>query len=158
MILTNEDLLAISQVVDRRLEIKLKPIEKDISTLNEKVDALDEKVDALDKKVDSLEKKVDSLEEKVDSLEEKVDSLEESLDEGFHILNERVESLETGLHNVRLFQENVILPRLNTIESCYLDTFKRYQKNADKMEIVYDDVDLLKKVVAEHSEKLQKLA
>lgn len=112
MILTNEDLLAISQVVDRRLEIKLKPMEKDISTLNEKVDALDNKV----------------------------------------------ESLETGLHNVRLFQENVILPRLNTIESCYLDTFKRYQKNADKMEIVYDDVDLLKKVVAEHSEKLQKLA
>ena len=161
MILTNEDLLAISQVVDRRLEIKLKPMEKDISTLNEKVDALDEKVDALDKKVDSLEEKVDSLEEKVNSLEEKVDSLEEkvnSLDEGFHILNERVESLETGLHNVRLFQENVILPRLNTIESCYLDTFKRYQKNADKMEIVYDDVDLLKKVVAEHSEKLQKLA
>lgn len=147
MILTNEDLLAISQVVDRRLEIKLKPMEKDISTLNEKVDALDEKVDALDKKVDSLEEKVDSLEEKVNSL-----------DEGFHILNERVESLETGLHNVRLFQENVILPRLNTIESCYLDTFKRYQKNADKMEIVYDDVDLLKKVVAEHSEKLQKLA
>lgn len=133
MILTNEDLLAISQIVDRRLEIKLKPMEKDISTLNEKVDALD--------------KKVDSLEEKVNSL-----------DEGFHILNERVESLETGLHNVRLFQENVILPRLNTIESCYLDTFKRYQKNADKMEIVYEDVDLLKKVVSDHSEKLQKLA
>lgn len=154
MILTNEDLLAISQVVDRRLEIKLKPMEKDISTLNEKVDALDVKVDALDKKVDSLEKKVNSLDEKVDSLEEKVNSL----DEGFHILNERVDSLETGLHNVRLFQENIILPRLNTIESCYLDTFKRYQKNADKMEIVYDDVDLLKKVVAEHSEKLQKLA
>lgn len=154
MILTNEDLLAISQVVDRRLEIKLKPMEKDISTLNEKVDALDVKVDSLDKKVDSLEKKVNSLDEKVDSLEEKVNSL----DEGFHILNERVDSLETGLHNVRLFQENIILPRLNTIESCYLDTFKRYQKNADKMEIVYDDVDLLKKVVAEHSEKLQKLA
>lgn len=133
MILTNEDLLAISQIVDRRLEIKLKPMEKDISTLNEKVDALD--------------KKVDSLEEKVNSL-----------DEGFHILNERVESLEIGLHNVRLFQENVILPRLNTIESCYLDTFKRYQKNADKMEIVYEDVDLLKKVVSDHSEKLQKLA
>ena len=28
MILTNEDLLAISQIVDKRLEIRLKPIEK----------------------------------------------------------------------------------------------------------------------------------
>ncbi len=119
MILTNEDLLAISQIVDKRLEIRLKPIEKDISALDDKVNALDNK---------------------------------------FIDLNHRVESLESGLHNVRLFQENIILPRLNTIESCYLDTFNRYQKNADKMEIVYEDVDLLKKVAADHSEKLQKLA
>lgn len=126
MILTNEDLLAISQIVDKRLEIRLKPIEKDISALDDKVNALDDKVNALDNK--------------------------------FIDLNHRVESLESGLHNVRLFQENIILPRLNTIESCYLDTFNRYQKNADKMEIVYEDVDLLKKVAADHSEKLQKLA
>ena len=126
MILTNEDLLAISQVVDTRLDIRLKPMEKNINSLNDKVDALDKKVN--------------------------------TLDERFHVLNEKVESLESGLHSVRLFQENIILPRLNTIESCYLDTFKRYQKNADKMEIVYNDVDLLKKVAADHSEKLQKLA
>lgn len=126
MILTNDDLLAISQVVDTRLDIRLKPMEKNINSLNDKVDALDKKVN--------------------------------TLDERFHVLNEKVESLESGLHSVRLFQENIILPRLNTIESCYLDTFKRYQKNADKMEIVYNDVDLLKKVAADHSEKLQKLA
>ena len=133
MILTNEDLLAISQIVDKRLEIRLKPIEKDISALDDKVNALDDKVNALDDKVNAL-------------------------DDKFIDLNHRVESLESGLHNVRLFQENIILPRLNTIESCYLDTFNRYQKNADKMEIVYEDVDLLKKVAADHSEKLQKLA
>lgn len=133
MILTNEDLLAISQIVDKRLEIRLKPIEKDISALDDKVNALDDKVNALGDKVNALDNK-------------------------FIDLNHRVESLESGLHNVRLFQENIILPRLNTIESCYLDTFNRYQKNADKMEIVYEDVDLLKKVAADHSEKLQKLA
>lgn len=133
MILTNEDLLAISQIVDKRLEIRLKPIEKDISALDDKVNALDDKVNALDDKVNALDNK-------------------------FIDLNHRVESLESGLHNVRLFQENIILPRLNTIESCYLDTFNRYQKNADKMEIVYEDVDLLKKVAVDHSEKLQKLA
>lgn len=90
MILTNEDLLAISQVVDTRLDIRLKPMEKNINALNDKVDALDKKVN--------------------------------TLEEGFHVLNEKVESLESGLHSVRLFQENIILPRLNTIESCYLDT------------------------------------
>ena len=147
MILTNEDLLAISQILDKRLEIRLKPIEKDISALDDKVNALDVKVNALDDKVNALDDKVNALDDKVNALDNK-----------FIDLNHRVESLESGLHNVRLFQENIILPRLNTIESCYLDTFNRYQKNADKMEIVYEDVDLLKKVAADHSEKLQKLA
>lgn len=35
---------------------------------------------------------------------------------------------------MKLFQENVILPRLDTIESCYTDTYKRYKDYADKME------------------------
>ena len=154
MILTNEDLLAISQIVDKRLEIRMKPIEKDISALDDKVNALDVKVNALDDKVNALDDKVNALDDKVNALDDKVNAL----DNKFIDLNHRVESLESGLHNVRLFQENIILPRLNTIESCYLDTFNRYQKNADKMEIVYEDVDLLKKVAADHSEKLQKLA
>ena len=36
--------------------------------------------------------------------------------------------------------------------------FRLYQKNCDRMETVFEDVDLLKRVVADHSEKLQKLA
>ena len=140
MTLTNEDLLAISQVVDTRLEKRLKPIEKDIKELKDDVASLKVDIIVLNDKVQSLDDKVQSLDDKVQSLDDKV------------------QSLEAGLHNVRLFQENIILPRLNTIESCYTDTYHRYQRDCDRMETVFDDVDLLKKVVAEHSEKLQKLA
>lgn len=119
MILTNEDLLAISQVVDTRLDIRLKPIEQDIKELKSDVAVLKENVT---------------------------------------VLNGKVQELETGLRSVRLFQENVILPRLNTIESCYTDTYRRYQKDCDKMETAFQDIDLLKKVAIDHSEKLQKLA
>lgn len=126
MLLTNEDLLAISQVFDERLDKRLKPIEEDIREIKEEVHDLKIRVTALEIDVDSLKTSVASL--------------------------------ETGLHNVRLFQENVILPRLNTIESCYLDTYRRYQKNNDKMEIAFDDIDLLKKIATDHSLKLQKLA
>ena len=140
MTLTNEDLLAISQVVDTRLEKRLQPIEKDIKELKDDVAGLKVDIIVLNDKVQSLDDKVQSLDDKVQSLDDKV------------------QSLEAGLHNVRLFQENIILPRLNTIESCYTDTYHRYQRDCDRMETVFDDVDLLKKVVAEHSEKLQKLA
>lgn len=48
-------------------------------------------------------------------------------------LKNDIQSIKNEVHQIKLYQENVILPRLNTIE-------------------------LLKKVVTEHSEKPQKLA
>jgi len=92
MALTNEDLLAISQLLDTKLDARLQPIEN------------------------------------------------------------RLKRIEVDL------LENNVIPRLNTIESCYTDTYNRYKDCADKMEAAFADIELLKKVVTEHSEKLQKLA
>ena len=92
MALTNEDLLAISQLLDTKLDAKLQPIEN------------------------------------------------------------RLKRIEVDL------LENNVIPRLNTIESCYIDTYNRYKDYADKMEAAFADIELLKKVVSEHSEKLQKIS
>lgn len=73
-------------------------------------------------------------------------------------LKNDLQSVKDEVHQIKLYQENVILPRLNTIESCYTDTYNRYKDYADKMDAAFADLELLKKVVAEHSEKLQKLA
>ena len=70
-------------------------------------------------------------------------------------MKDDLQSVKEEVHQVKLYQENVIVPRLNTIESCYTDTYKRYRRDADRMEAAFDDIDILKKVVAEHSEKLQ---
>ena len=115
----NELLLAISNMMDNKLDSRLKPIEEDIK---------------------SLKSDVSSLKSDVSSL--KSDVLK----------------LNNELHNVKLFQENVLLPRLNTIEACYTSTYDRYKKYADRMEANFDDTELLKKVVTEHSEKLQKIS
>lgn len=73
-------------------------------------------------------------------------------------LKNDLQSVKNEVHQIKLYQENVILPRLSTIESCYTDTYNRYKDYADKMDAAFADIELLKKVVAEHSEKLQKLA
>lgn len=73
-------------------------------------------------------------------------------------LKNDLKSIKDEVHHIKLYQENVILPRLNTIESCYTDTYDRYKDYADKMDAAFADIELLKKVVTEHSEKLQKLA
>lgn len=68
------------------------------------------------------------------------------------------QSLRAEVHSIKLYQENIILPRLATIESCYIDTYNRYKDYTDKMDATFEDIALLKQVIAEHSEKLQKLA
>ena len=91
MALTNEDLLALSQLLDTKLDARLKPIENRVKRIA-----------------------VDLL-------------------------------------------ENNVIPRLNTIESCYTETYNRYKDYADKMDAAFADIELLQKVVAEHSEKLQRI-
>ena len=92
MALTNEDLLAISQLLDVKLDARLKPMEN------------------------------------------------------------RLKRIEIDL------LENNVIPRLNTIESCYTDTYNRYKYYVEKMDAAFTDIELLKKVVSDHSEKLRKIS
>lgn len=67
-------------------------------------------------------------------------------------------ALKEEVHCIKAYQQDVIMPRLNTIEECYTGTYRRYARYVEKMESVFQDVEVLKVVVAEHSEKLKKLA
>ncbi|MCM1542909.1 MAG: hypothetical protein NC121_16845 [Blautia sp.] len=69
-----------------------------------------------------------------------------------------IQIMKGEIQQMKLFQENVIMPRLNTIESCYTDTFRRYRDYTDRMDDAFQDIDILKNVVTEHSEKLQKIS
>jgi hypothetical protein len=59
---------------------------------------------------------------------------------------------------IKLTLENDILPRLQAIESCYLDTYRRYQTGNNDIEHLKSDVELMKNVIMEHSEKLKKIS
>lgn len=72
-------------------------------------------------------------------------------------LKNDIQAVNAQLHRLQLQHETIIMPRLDTIESCYVDTSRRYLEDTEKMEAAFEDVDLLKKVVMDHSQKLQKL-
>ena len=74
--------------------------------------------------------------------------LDRKLDAKLAPIENRVKRIEVDL------LENNVLPRLNTIENCYTDTYNRYRDSVDKMQMMFDDIALVKKVVAEHSKKL----
>ena len=74
-------------------------------------------------------------------------------------LDARLQPMENQLKRIEIdLLENNVIPRLNTIESCYTDTYNRYKDYSDKMKSAFADIELLKKVVSEHSEKLQKIS
>ena len=73
-------------------------------------------------------------------------------------IKSEIGSMKSEIHNIKLFQENVIMPRLETIESCYTTTYDRYKNYADKMESAFQDIDIMKKVISEHSELLKKIS
>ena len=82
--------------------------------------------------------------------------LDKKLDARLQPIENRLERVEHKLKRIEVdLLENNVIPRLNTIESCYSDTYHRYQDYTDQMDASFQDIDLLKKVVTEHSQKLQ---
>ena len=73
-------------------------------------------------------------------------------------LNSHLSPIGNRVTNIELTLENNVIPRLQNIESCYTSTYNWYRNDADKIESTCADVELLKKIVAEHSQKLQKIS
>ncbi len=85
------------------------------------------------------------------------DMMDKKLKATLQPIENRLDRIENKVTNISLTLENDIRPRLNTIESCYTDTYNRYKDYAEKMDAAFTDIEIMKKVITEHSEALQKL-
>ena len=74
-------------------------------------------------------------------------------------LDARLNPIENSINRIEVdILESQVIPRLNTIESCYTSTFDRYKDSVEDYEAIKQDISIMKKVITEHSEKLQKFA
>ena len=135
MALTNEDLLAISQILDVKLKAEIQPIKNEIQTLRSE------------------------LQTKLQALGSELHTELQALGSELHTELQALDSeLHAEIHQIKMFQENVIMPQLNTITDCYTSTFHRYKDSVEGYEALQADNEVMKNVIMEHSEKLQKLA
>jgi len=74
------------------------------------------------------------------------------------LLDSKLKPIKNDVKSINLTLENDILPRLQNIESCYTSTYKRYQSGINQIEAMQADIDVMKSVIREHSEKLQKIS
>lgn len=76
-----------------------------------------------------------------------------------------IEPLKTDIQQIKdeqsrinLIIENEICSDIKLLAENYMPAAKRYEKATAKIEAMQADIDIVKKVVAEHSEKLRKIS
>ena len=109
----------------------------------------------------SIKEDVAALKEDVAALKEDVAVLKEDvavLKEDVAVLKEDVTALKEDVTKINLTLENIVMPRLCTIEDCYTSTYHRYSEGIGQLETMQMDIDILKETAAQHGERLQRLA
>ena len=145
----NELLLAISDLMDEKIDTINVRMDTMENKLTSRMDLLDAKIDAVES---SLSTKIDAVE---NSLSARIDAVENSLSAKIVAVDERL-SAEVRKTNVII--ENRVLPRINHIEQCYLDASERYIIETGRINGLAMDVQVIKSVVQDHSEQLKKIS
>ena len=122
-----ELLNAIGTMLDAKLEILETRIDEKLEALEQRMDA---KLEALEQRINS---KLDVMNRRLGNLETRVEAIENS-----------VALIEVRLKKLEVLTENVVIPRIRDIESCYLSTYERYKKDCERMESAFEDIEILK--------------
>ena len=145
----NELLLSISNIMDTKLNCLENRMDKRFDALDKKIDNVEEK---LNRRIDEVEVRIDAVEVHIDAVEENLNRRIDKVEENLGKVEDR---LNAKIHKTNLLIENQVLPRIKEIESCYLSTFERYQKEGTKIEQLQLDVNIIKDVLIEHGEKIK---
>ena len=129
--LTKEDLLSISQLIDGKLE----PFYQ----------LIDDRFEQVDRRFEQIDQRFEQVERRF-----------EQVDQRFHALEDRLQTLEGQVHKIQLCIENNIKPELQNISACYTSTYDRYKTEAVHIAEMRTDIGILKDVAQEHSRKLAK--
>lgn len=89
MALTNEDLMAISDLMDEKLD----PINGRLDGVDKRLDRMDKRIDGLDRRLTVIEVKQDRTAEKLDDLQVDVKNTERNIKKAIHKLNDEMETV-----------------------------------------------------------------
>lgn len=138
------------------LETHMSSMEDHMSSIETRMDSMETRMSSIETRMDSMETRMSSMETRMDSIETRMDSMEtrmDSIENQLGEVSQRLGKVENDVRQIKITQETEILPRLNTIESCYTDTYKRYAKGADKIEQMEMDIGILKIAVLNGSRR-----
>ena len=147
----NELLFAISDMLDAKLE----PINNRLDRIEQ---TQENNILPRLEKMEQSQERLEQSQERLEQSQERLEQSQERLEQSYERLEQSYERLEQSQKKIELTLENNVLPRLQTIEDCYLSTFERYRSGVGQIEKMQSDIDVIKATITKHSEILQKLA
>lgn len=70
----------------------------------------------------------------------------------------QLQALRDDIRDIKLTLENNITPNIQLLAENYVPAAKRYEKGSTEIENLKVDIELIKKVIKEHSYKLNRIA
>jgi len=167
MALTNEDLLAISQLLDVKLKAviqeEIQPIKDDIRDLKAEIGGVRSEMRG---EIASLRAEIGNVKSELEGeinslrveLKGEIDGVRSEMRSEIGSLKAETNSLRAEITKIKLHLENVTGKNIQLLVENYVPAAKRYEKAADTIEAMQADIEIMKKVIMDHSEKLQRLA
>ena len=147
-----------AKMFDAKLGLLEYNCKEEIRKVNVRIDMLDEKLTNKIEEVDArLSARMDKLDSRMDSLESGMDKLEKRVDNMNGRFSTRLDNIEDKVTSMDRTIRHDIVPQLATVSSICAEAMEKYIKTADKIEYVQADVEMLKRVTADHHEQLKKL-
>lgn len=84
--------------------------------------------------------------------------LETKLKAELQPIKDEIKSIKEEQIRINLIIENEIQHDIKLLAENYVPAAKRYEKASAQLEAMQADIDILKKVVSDHSEKLKKIS
>lgn len=128
--MTNEELLvAMSNMMDQRLDEKLEPLKKDMSEVKDRVTNIENRVTNIENRVTNIENRVTNMETQITNIKDRVT-------------------------NIELNIENDIRPGIITLCDAYGKQFDRYSISIESHEKMKTDIEVMKSIVSRHFDLL----
>ncbi|MDE7312125.1 MAG: hypothetical protein K2N87_11000 [Eubacterium sp.] len=86
------------------------------------------------------------------------DIMEKKLDARMQPLENEIKSIQAEQHRIHIIIENEIRSDIKLLAENYMPAARKYDNETAKIASMQADIDVLKNVVREHSENIQKIS
>ena len=73
-------------------------------------------------------------------------------------LKSELQPLKDDIRDIKLYLENVTDKNIQLLAESYVPATKRYEKAVPEIQAMQADIEIMKKVISDHSEKLKKIS